>query len=452
MRALARPLRVDAADCDASIDMTDDADVVLLGESTHGTDEFYRMRAQITARRIGECGFDTMAIEGDWPDARRVNRCVQGDAAIADADAALSDLTRLPAWMRRNRPMREFVGWLRERDAALPRQSRSGVDGLDLYGLYRCADAVIRYLDGVDPEQAELARQRYAALDHVREPGAYGHAVAAGARPTATAGVLAQRLQLREREAAYLAHDGVRALDARFFAEHNAQVVVNAQAYCRAMLGARANPWNLRDAHTRDTLFALRRHRVRGGGAGRALVWAHNPHVGDARDREASARRMDARPARARGARRTRAVDRLHRVYGARVGRVALRRRRRAQMDAPGAARRLRTPVSCDAARPLLPAAARDRRASASRRAARARDRRDLSAGDGARQSLFHVVDHGAVRRAVPSRRNEPARTARAARRAAAARDAGVRAVTARRTWRTQCRFMKYAYPSEKSN
>lgn len=315
VRALARPLRGDAADCDASIDMADDADVVLLGESTHGTDEFYRMRAQITARRIGECGFDTMAIEGDWPDVRRVNRCVQGDAAIADADAALSDLTRLPAWMRRNRPMREFVGWLRERDAALPRQSRSGVDGLDLYGLYRCADAVIRYLDGVDPEQAELARQRYAALDHVREPGAYGHAVAAGARPTATAGVLAQRLQLREREAAYLAHDGVRALDARFFAEHNAQVVVNVQAYCRAMLGARANPWNLRDAHTRDTLFALRRHRVRGGGAGRALVWAHNPHVGDARDREASARRMDARPARARGARRTRAVDRLHRVY-----------------------------------------------------------------------------------------------------------------------------------------
>ncbi|KGW06762.1 erythromycin esterase family protein [Burkholderia pseudomallei MSHR4303] len=316
VRALARPLRVDAADCDASIDMADDADVGLLGESTHGTDEFYRMRAQITARRIGECGFDTMAIEGDWPDVRRVNRCVQGDAAIADADAALSDLTRLPAWMRRNRPMREFVGWLRERDAALPRQSRSDVDGLDLYGLYRCADAVIRYLDGVDPEQAELARQRYAALDHVREPGAYGHAVAAGARPTATAGVLAQRLQLREREAAYLAHDGVRALDARFFAEHNAQVVVNVQAYCRAMLGARANPWNLRDAHTRDTLSALRRHRVRGGGAGRALVWAHNPHVGDARDREASARRMDARPARARGARRTRAVDRLHRVYG----------------------------------------------------------------------------------------------------------------------------------------
>lgn len=242
VRALARPLRGDAADCDASIDMTDDADVGLLGESTHGTDEFYRMRAQITARRIGECGFDTMAIEGDWPDARRVNRCVQGDAAIADADAALSDFTRLPAWMRRNRPMREFVGWLRERDAALPRQSRSGVDGLDLYGLYRCADAVIRYLDGVDPEQAELARQRYAALDHVREPGACGHAVAAGARPTATAGVLAQRLQLREREAAYLAHDGVRALDARFFAEHNAQVVVNAQAYCRAMLDARANP------------------------------------------------------------------------------------------------------------------------------------------------------------------------------------------------------------------
>ncbi|WP_232341791.1 erythromycin esterase family protein [Burkholderia pseudomallei] len=300
VRALARPLRGDAADCDASIDMADDADVVLLGESTHGTDEFYRMRAQITARRIGECGFDTMAIEGDWPDVRRVNRCVQGDAAIADADAALSDLTRLPAWMRRNRPMREFVGWLRERDAALPRQSRSGVDGLDLYGLYRCADAVIRYLDGVDPEQAELARQRYAALDHVREPGAYGHAVAAGARPTATAGVLAQRLQLREREAAYLAHDGVRALDARFFAEHNAQVVVNVQAYCRAMLGARANPWNLRDAHTRDTLFALRRHRVREalGERARSIGFtAYTGHVSAASHCDGDVERKWMRPA-----------------------------------------------------------------------------------------------------------------------------------------------------------
>ncbi|MBS2129110.1 erythromycin esterase family protein [Burkholderia thailandensis] len=289
VRDLARRLRGDAADFDALIDMADDADVVLLGESTHGTDEFYRMRARITARLVDECGFDTIAIEGDWPDAWRVNRYVQGDAAIADADAALADFTRFPAWMWRNRPMREFVGWLRERNATLPRQSRSGVYGLDLYSLYRCADAVIRYLDDVDPGQAELARQRYAALDHVREPSAYGYAVASGARPAATAGALEQLRQLREREAAYLAHDGIDALDvldAQFFAEHNAQVVVNAEAYYRAMFGSRANTWNLRDAHMRDTLFALRRHRVRGGGAGRAVVWAHNSHVGDARATE----------------------------------------------------------------------------------------------------------------------------------------------------------------------
>ncbi|KVN13754.1 MULTISPECIES: erythromycin esterase family protein [unclassified Burkholderia] len=286
VRDLARPLRGDAADFDALIDMADDADVVLLGESTHGTDEFYRMRARITARLVDECGFDTIAIEGDWPDAWRVNRYVQGDAAMADADAALADFTRFPAWMWRNRPMREFVGWLRDRNATLPRQSRAGVYGLDLYSLYRCADAVIRYLDDVDPGQAELARQRYAALDHVREPGAYGHAVASGARPAATADVLAQLRQLREREAAYLAQDGIDALDAQFFAEHNAQVVVNAENYYRAMFGSRANTWNLRDAHMRDTLFALRRHRARCGCAGRAVVWAHNSHVGDARATE----------------------------------------------------------------------------------------------------------------------------------------------------------------------
>ncbi|AIO67712.1 erythromycin esterase family protein [Burkholderia oklahomensis] len=282
-RDVARPLHGDSADFDELIDMTTDADVVLLGEATHGTTEFYRMRAQITARLVDECGFDTIAIEGDWPDAWRVNCYVQGDAAIGDADAALADFTRFPAWMWRNRPMREFVGWLRDHNATLPRETRVGVYGLDLYSLYRSADAVIRYLDDVDPDQAELARRRYAALDHVREPSAYGHAVATGARPAATADAVTQLLQLRSSEAAYLAQDGIDALDAQFFAERNAQVVVNAETYYRAMFGPRANTWNLRDSHMRDTLFALRRYRARRGGTGRAVVWAHNSHVGDAR-------------------------------------------------------------------------------------------------------------------------------------------------------------------------
>ncbi|KVD88143.1 erythromycin esterase [Burkholderia sp. ABCPW 14] len=330
VRDVARPLLGNSADFYESIDMTTDADVMLLGEATHGTTERYRMRAQITARLVDECGFDTIATEGDWPDAWRVIRYVQGDAAIGEADAARADFTRFPAWMWRNRPMREFVGWLRDHNATLPRESRVGVYALDLYGLYRSAGAVIRSLDDVDPDQAELARRRYAALDHAREPSAYGYAIATGARPAATADAVTQLLQRRSSEATCLAQDGIDALDARFFAQRNAQVVVNAETRYRAMFGPRANTWNPRDSHMRD--------------------------------------------------------------------------------------------------------------------------RRDLAAGDGARQSLLHVVDHRAVRRAVPSRRDEPARTARAARCAASAREAGAGVVTATQAWRMQCRRKKYGYLSEKSN
>ncbi len=288
-RELAQRLEGSAADYDTLLEMAADRRFVLLGEATHGTQEFYRMRAEITRRLIAEHGFDAVAVEADWPDAWRVNRYVQGDGDD-DATSALDDFERFPQWMWRNREVLDFVAWLRTYNTDRGPQARVGFYGLDLYSLYRSADAVIRYLQQVDPEQAEIARGRYAALDHVREPQVYGYQAAFGQRPAGREAAVAQLLQLRNDAQAYLERNGLTGIDAHFFAERNAAVVVNAETYYRAMFGRRVNTWNLRDAHMRDTLLALADYRIRRGGTGKVVVWAHNSHLGDARATEAHLR------------------------------------------------------------------------------------------------------------------------------------------------------------------
>jgi len=276
-------------DYDALLAMAEGKRFVLLGEATHGTREFYRMRAEITRRLIAEQGFDSVAVEGDWPDAWRVNRFVQG-GADADAETALGDFERFPLWMWRNREAADFIGWLRERNLGHTRPVRAGFYGLDMYSLYRSADAVIAYLQRIDPAQAQRARERYAILDHVREPQEYGYQAAAGLRESGHQAAIEQLQQLRDVTAAHLPKDGVAVLDEQFYAERNAALVVNAEIYYRAMFGRRLDTWNLRDAHMADTLFALSDHRRRLGGTGRVVVWAHNSHLGDARATEAHIR------------------------------------------------------------------------------------------------------------------------------------------------------------------
>ncbi|MDB0509604.1 erythromycin esterase family protein [Ralstonia solanacearum] len=280
----------ESTDYDALIDMAHDRQYVLLGEATHGTREFYRMRAEATQQLILRHGFDAVAIEGDWPDVWRINRYVHGESKDTAADA-LGDFQRFPSWMWRNQQVLEFADWLRGHNMQRPRSERVGVYGLDLYSLYRSAEAVIRYLERNAPEQAAAARRHYAALDHVREPMTYGYEAAAGLRLPAQREVIEQLRRLRASEARLIEQGGIEAIDSHFFAEQNAIVVVNAEAYYRESFGRRVNTWNLRDAHMAQTLFSLEAYRRRRGGAGRIVVWAHNSHLGDARATESAAHR-----------------------------------------------------------------------------------------------------------------------------------------------------------------
>jgi erythromycin esterase-like protein len=288
IRSQAIRLGDEDSDYDALLEAVGDRSFVMLGEATHGTQEFYRMRAAITRRLIEEKHFDAVAVEGDWPDCYRLNRYVRVESGDTDAREALGDFQRFPRWMWRNEEVRAFVAWLRTRNLAAPEASRVGFYGLDMYSLYRSSEAVIEYLQKVDEEQADIARRQYAALDHVRDPQRYGYEVALGLRPDCSSIVRERLADLVRKSSEYQRHDGRAAADAYFFAERNAYVVANAEAYYRTMFGPRASSWNLRDTHMVQTLLALHRHLRSQERRGRIVVWAHNSHLGDARATEMS--------------------------------------------------------------------------------------------------------------------------------------------------------------------
>jgi len=285
-RALVRVDEVAGA-VDAVFDLLGDRRLVLLGESSHGTQEFYALRAAITRRLVEERGFDAVAVEADWPDAYRVNCFVAGAGEDRSAGAALGDFRRFPSWMWRNTDVREFVSWLRAHNERAG--ERVGFYGLDLYSLHSSIEAVLRYLDAVDPSAARRARARYGCFEHVDggDPQQYGYATTVGGAEPCEAAVVEQLVDLRRSAAEYRERDGRVADDAQFFAEQNARLVRDAERYYRAMYRGRAESWNLRDEHMTETLAALceRIERQRGRPA-RIVVWAHNSHLGDARATE----------------------------------------------------------------------------------------------------------------------------------------------------------------------
>ena len=289
VREVAQPLTGGADDYDALLELIGDARIVLLGEASHGTHEFYFERAAITKRLSAEKGFTVLAIEADWPDASRVHRYVRGADEDADANEALSGFRRFPTWMWRNTVVVEFVEWLRQHNNALDsKQAPAGFYGMDLYSLHGSINAVLNYLEKVDPAAAARARRRYSCFDHfAREPQEYGYAAMVGEIESCEDEVVDQLVELRQKAGEFLRRDGDVAAEELFFAEQNARLVKNAEQYYRSMFRGRASSWNLRDRHMVETIEALVAH-LNGSRQPKAIVWAHNSHLGDARATEMS--------------------------------------------------------------------------------------------------------------------------------------------------------------------
>ena len=289
VREIAQPLSGDPNDYDMLLELIGDARLVLLGEATHGTHEFYSERAAITKRLIAEKGFSILAIEADWPDSARVHRYVRGASADNNADQALSGFRRFPTWMWRNTVVLEFVEWLRSSNKNIdPKRAPVGFYGMDLYSLHASIEAVLKYLDKVDPEAAKRARLRYSCFDHFsRKPQEYGYATTVGAIESCENAVVEQLVELQQKAGEFLSRDGEVAAEEFFFAEQNARLVKDAEQYYRSMFRGRASSWNLRDRHMVETIESLVAH-LNGSRQPKAIIWAHNSHLGDARATEMS--------------------------------------------------------------------------------------------------------------------------------------------------------------------
>ncbi|HEX5380441.1 MAG TPA: erythromycin esterase family protein [Phenylobacterium sp.] len=272
VRAAARPLpAIDDAAFGAAFDGFGDARVVLLGEGTHGTSEFYRARAAITKRLIDRHGFRIVALEADWPDVADLDRFVRNRGVWGQHDS----FTRFPRWMWRNAEFLRFVHDLREWNLPRDTEDRAELRGLDVYSLSQSASEVVTYLNRVDPIGAAEARRRYGCLTpFFEEPARYGAAARLGVADCEDE-VVAQLTSMVQRRFSYEALDGQDYLDA----EQNARVVTAAETYYRAMYRSSVESWNRRDGHMFATLLRLLESR---GPQAKAVVWAHNSHIGDA--------------------------------------------------------------------------------------------------------------------------------------------------------------------------
>jgi protein-L-isoaspartate(D-aspartate) O-methyltransferase len=272
---------IETADLEPMLRRIGNARVVLLGEATHGTSEFYKMRELITRQLIDRLGFSFVGIEADWPDAARIDHYVRH---FEYPPSEWTAFARFPTWMWRNHEMREFVDWLRHRNHGLATKDRVGCYGLDLYSLHRSIHRVLEYLNDVDPETARIAQIRYGCLTPWQDdPATYGKSALSGTYKSCEREVVKILTELQRKQPEYIPEDGARYLDA----VQNARLVINAEKYYRVMYYGSRAAWNLRDGHMFATLNALLEYH---GPKSKAVVWAHNSHIGNANATEMSYR------------------------------------------------------------------------------------------------------------------------------------------------------------------
>lgn len=264
---------IDNAKLDSLIDRIGDARVVLLGEASHGTREFYEMRNLITQRLIEQKGFNFIAIEGDWPDVARIDNYTRSVESLDDGWTAFA---RFPKWMWRNYSVKQFVDWLHDFNKANSTRDQVAIHGLDLYSLYISINTILKYLDDIDPATANIARERYGCLSPwQKDPATYGRAAVSGTYRSCEEEVIMMLTDILRKRQDYSQFDGERFLDT----VQNARLVANAEKYYRVMYYGSRESWNLRDMHMYETLKLLLDFH---GAQSKAVIWAHNSHIGDA--------------------------------------------------------------------------------------------------------------------------------------------------------------------------
>jgi len=283
----AKPVSGNPSDYDHLLEAVGDSQVVMIGEASHGTHEFYHIRAEITKRLIQEKGFNMVTVEGDWPDVYRANRYVCSQGKDNSAEESLRNFTRFPRWMWRNTVVRDFVDWMKTHNDTLEFKEKARFYGLDLYSLFTSADEVIKYLDKVDPKAAGSAREKYGTLDTYRgDEFQYARDVAFGFEPSREKEVVDMLVHLLKKGSDYIkANGGFLNGDELFYTIQNARVVKDAEEYYRMAFRGGTVTWNLRDKHMVDTLQELLKfHKDKiGQERPKAVIWAHNSHLGDSR-------------------------------------------------------------------------------------------------------------------------------------------------------------------------
>ena len=274
IRDAAEPLPdIDDPAFGAMFDRFGDARIVLLGEASHGTSEFYRARGAISRRLIEHHGFNVVAVEADWPDAATIDRTVRHREWRS---GELIAFQRFPTWMWRNREFDSFVHWLRSHNSRLAYDRMCGFYGLDLYNLSGSMQAVIDFLDEKDPELSEVAHRRYGCLEPWADnPAAYGRHSLLEGYARCEVGVVRMLKDLLQKQIDCFGEECDEWLDAAA----NARLVKDAEAYYRVMYRGSAESWNLRDTHMFDTLNMILDAK---GPNSKAIVWAHNSHIGNA--------------------------------------------------------------------------------------------------------------------------------------------------------------------------
>jgi len=285
LRPYVHPISGTRTDYDPLINYIGDASIVLLGEATHGTHEFYEARAEITKRLIKEKGFTVVAIEGDFPDTYRVNRYIHHEGDDKSSVASLADFKRFPAWMWRNEEFVSFIDWLRVYNTSKNLESRIDIYGLDVYSLHRSIEIVIDELEKIDSAAAQQARKFYQCFDAYADPQEYGYLASLFPNKSCRDEAINQLVELMKKQSDFFKKGTFDPLEEKFYLEQNALIVKNAENYYRSIFsGDRALSWNTRDRHMMEVVMATSIFKQQQTGTEpKIVVWAHNSHIGDAR-------------------------------------------------------------------------------------------------------------------------------------------------------------------------